>query len=166
MRLFSPQTSFYSALLCKFWDSMGPSKSKGKVDRVFPTAEYGGSRGMAPLIFFNLGSSLWDLWGIPDFRCRVHNGRSQTRSLRQLSPIHNVTKYSQCHFNFFFLQLRFNVKPTRLPKYIFKENILFLIYCILQITIYPFRIISKSEMRKGREAGTVHRRFTAIVLLG
>jgi len=36
---------------------------------------------------------------------------------------------------------------------------------ILQITIYSIRVISKVEVRKGREAGTIHLWFTGVVLL-
>jgi len=39
------------------------------------------------------------------------------------------------------------------------------VYCKLQSTQLD-RIISKGEMRKGCEAGTIHRWFTGVVLLG
>jgi len=38
-------------------------------------------------------------------------------------------------------------------------------YCVLQITVYSIRVISKVEVRKGREAGTIHRWFTGFLLL-
>ena len=46
-------------------------------------------------------------------------------------------------------------------------NLFFLlfVYCKLQSTQLD-RVISKGEARKGRETGTIHRWFTAVVLLG
>jgi len=41
----------------------------------------------------------------------------------------------------------------------------FIVYCKLQSTQLD-RVISKVEVRKGREAGTIHQWFTAVVLLG
>ena len=40
----------------------------------------------------------------------------------------------------------------------------FIVYCKLQSTQLE-RVISRSEVRKGREAGTIHRWFTGVVLL-
>ena len=46
-----------------------------------------------------------------------------------------------------------------------KILIFFIVHCKLQSTPLD-RVISKSEVRKGREAGNVHRWFTGVVLLG
>jgi len=40
----------------------------------------------------------------------------------------------------------------------------FIVYCKLQTTQLA-RVISKIEVRKGREAGTIHRWFTGVVQL-
>jgi len=40
----------------------------------------------------------------------------------------------------------------------------FIVYCKLQSTQLD-RVISKVEVRKGREEGTIHRWFTGVVLL-
>jgi len=40
----------------------------------------------------------------------------------------------------------------------------FIVYCNLQSTQLD-RVISKVEVRKGREAGTIHQWFTGVVLM-
>jgi len=55
----------------------------------------------------------------------------------------------------------------RRPDYTFCSNIIlnfFIVYRKLQSTQLD-RVISKVEVRKGREAGTIHRWFTGVVLL-
>jgi len=46
----------------------------------------------------------------------------------------------------------------------YKNKTFFIVYRELQSTQLD-RVISKSEVRKGREAGTIHRWFTGVVLL-
>ena len=53
-----------------------------------------------------------------------------------------------------------DVKCTMRVKTVY----IFIVYCKLQSTQLD-RVISKFEVRKGREAGTIHRWFTAVVLL-
>jgi len=50
-------------------------------------------------------------------------------------------------------------------SFVYYRHRLFLnVYCNLQST-HLDRVISKVEVRKGREAGTIHRWFTGVVLL-
>jgi len=54
--------------------------------------------------------------------------------------------------------------PQMTVKYFIFYFIFFIVYCKLQSTQLD-RVISKAEIRKGREAGTIHRWFTGVVLL-
>ena len=55
--------------------------------------------------------------------------------------------------------------PIVILTVFFRVPISLFFICILQITIYSDRVIGKSEVRKGREAGTIHRWFIGVVLL-
>ena len=58
------------------------------------------------------------------------------------------------------------IAPTLSQPRRYKFYFLFflIVYCKLQSTQLD-RVISKVEVRKGREAGTIHRWFTGVVLL-
>ena len=51
-----------------------------------------------------------------------------------------------------------------LKHFPFYEELFFIVHRKLQSTQLD-RVISKSEVRKGREAGIIHRWFTGVVLL-
>jgi len=58
-----------------------------------------------------------------------------------------------------------NISETHLIQMLLcKRQTFFIVYCKLQSTQLD-RVISKSEVKKGREAGTIHRWFTGVVLL-